>query len=156
MLRAGTTGKLCTWEKACGTEQGRDKGCPMPFRLAKISQQRWAKQGICILLDRAQKCFNMRRCLTMLSLPAPHCRFVCHTGVDGFAIHHILDNRRLVMLVRPDKVRLLNMNMSAGRTDSYGNIQLNSAAAFHDEFTPVRAVTGQWRMAKRANAFRFI
>ena len=156
MLRAGTTGKLCTWEKACGTEQGRDKGCPMPFCLAKISQQRWAKQGICILLDRAQKCFNMRRCLTMLSLPAPHCRFVCHTGVDGFAIHHILDNRRLVMLVRPDKVRLLNMNMSAGRTDSYGNIQLNSAAAFHDEFTPVRAVTGQWRMTKRANAFRFI
>ena len=45
--------------------------------------------------------------------------------------------------------------MSAGRADSYGNIQLNSATAFHDEFTPVRAVTGQWRMAKRANAFRF-
>lgn len=156
MLRARTTGKLCTWEKACGTEQRRDKGCPMPFRLAKISQQRWAKQGICILLDRAQKCFNMRCCPTMLSLPAPHCRFVCHTGVDGFAIHHILDNRGLIMLVRPDKVRLLNMNMSAGRTDSYGNIQLNSAAAFHDEFTPVCAVTGQWRMAKRANAFRFI
>ena len=101
MLRAGTTGKLCTWEKACGTEQGRDKGCPMSFRLAKISQQRWAKQGICILLDRAQKCFNMRRCLTILSLPAPYCRVVCHTGVDGFAIHHILDNRQLVMLVRP-------------------------------------------------------
>lgn len=98
----------------------------------------------------------MRRCLTMFSLPAPYCRVVCHTGVDGFAIHHVLDNRRFVMLVRPDKVRLLNMNMSAGRTDSYGNIQLNSAAAFHDEFTPVRAVTGQWRMAKRANAFRFI
>ena len=88
MLRAGTTGKLCTWEKACGTEQGRDKGCPMPFRLAKISQQRWTKQGICILLDRAQKCFNMRRCLTMLSLPAPHCRFVCHTGVDGLLIEN--------------------------------------------------------------------
>ena len=67
--------------------------------------------------------------------------------------HHILDNRGLIMLVRPDKVRLLNMNIFLGWTDSYWNIQQNSAPAFHDEFTPVCIVTGQRRMAKRANAF---
>ena len=57
-------------------------------------------------------------------------------------LHNSL-NDSLVM-----SVRLLNMNIFLGWADSYGNIQLNSAAAFHDEFTPVRAVTRQWRISE--------
>ena len=105
MLPARTTGKLCTREEMSGTKQRRDKGCPAPFRLAKICQQRCAKQGICMGLHGKKKRLDVRLHPTEFRFPTPHGGLIRLAGIRRFSIHDVLDDRGLVVIVWKDEKR---------------------------------------------------
>ena len=128
----------------------------MSFSLAKICQQRCAKQRISIFLRCPQQGLYMWSYPPMLSQPTPHGGLVGLAGVPGFSIHDILYNRSLVMLVRLYEIRQFGMSMTTLGTNARRHLQPYSDATLQSYEALMRAMAGQMRMAVRADAFRFI